>query len=198
MKRYKRNFVQELPLVIWLAVVWVALWQDFSVGNIVVGLLLAFAVTRVFYLPPVQLSGRFNVGYFLVFIFIFLWRVISASVQVIEVEITKGPRVKNAIVAAPLLTRSDLLITLTGHLISLIPGSLIIEVDRSTATLYLHALDVETAEDAQKIRDEVNSAEAWVIRIMGSKEELAALRANLARRRVLDNSSSKSAGSEVL
>ena len=50
----------DIPLILWLVVVWGALWGDWSIGNLVFGLLLAVLVTRVLILPPVTLSGRFN------------------------------------------------------------------------------------------------------------------------------------------
>lgn len=177
MTREKISLRHELPLLVWLVLVWAALWRDFSPGNLVFGLLLAVLVTRVFYLPPVQLSGRFNILYALVFAFIFLWRVAVASFHVTLIALLRGPRICNAVVAVSLRSQSDLMVTATGHVISLIPGSLVVEVDRSTSTLYLHALDADTPEAVARIRDGVRATEAWLIRIMGSKAELATVRA---------------------
>ncbi|MFP5366326.1 MAG: Na+/H+ antiporter subunit E, partial [Actinomycetes bacterium] len=56
--------------------------------------------------------------------------------------------------------------------ISLIPGSLVVEVDRSTSTLYLHALNISTPQDVENLKNQVRSIEAGLIRIMGTKEEL--------------------------
>ena len=42
------------------------------------------------------------------------------------------------------------MVTATGHVISLIPGSLVVEVDRSTSTLYIHGINVRNAEDAAR------------------------------------------------
>ena len=40
-RRQARNSLRaELPLILWLVVVWGALWGDWSVGNLVFGLLL--------------------------------------------------------------------------------------------------------------------------------------------------------------
>jgi multicomponent Na+:H+ antiporter subunit E len=72
------------------------------------------------------------------------------------------------------------MVTAVGHVISLIPGSLVVEVDRSTSTLYLHALNVSTAEDAENLRNEVRTIEARLIRIMGSREELELVRQEAA------------------
>ncbi|MFP3461645.1 Na+/H+ antiporter subunit E [Arthrobacter globiformis] len=180
MSRQRVSLRQELPLLVWLVIVWGALWQDFSPGNLLFGALLAIAVARLFYLPPVELSGRFNVLRAVPFAAVFLGKVVAASCQVFYLALTQGPRVTNAVVAVPLRSHSDLMVTATGHVISLIPGSLVVEVDRSTSTLYIHGLNVRNGEDVLKLRKEVRDTEAGLIRIMGTKEELAALNQEVA------------------
>lgn len=169
--------LKELPLIIWLVLLWGALWQDFSLGNLIFGAVIAFVVTNIFYLPPVDLSGRFNVFYALGFGVRFLYKLVLASFQVLWLAVAHGPRIKNAVVAVKLRSHSDLLVTATGHSLSLIPGSLVVDVDRSTSTLYLHCLGVDTQEAAEKVRDDVRATESWLIRTMGTKEDLALVRA---------------------
>jgi multicomponent Na+:H+ antiporter subunit E len=53
---------------------------------------------------------------------------------------------------------------------------LVVEVDRSTSTLYLHALNITSKEDVEGLRAEVRSIEAGLIRIMGSHVELEEVR----------------------
>ncbi|XAS67200.1 Na+/H+ antiporter subunit E [Micrococcaceae bacterium Sec5.7] len=180
MSRKHPSLKQEVPLLIWLIIVWGALWQDFSPGNLLFGSLIAVLVARLFYLPPVGLSGRFNFLHAVPFALVFLGKVAAASFQVMCLAVAHGPRVTNAVVAVPLRSHSDLMVTATGHVISLIPGSLVVEVDRSTSTLYLHGLNVGTAEDAVKLRREVRDIEAGLIRIMGTKDELSALKQEAA------------------
>jgi multicomponent Na+:H+ antiporter subunit E len=175
MSRKRVSLRQELPLLIWLLFVWGALWQDFSPGNLLFGALIAVVVARLFYLPPVELGGRFNVLRAIPFAATFLAKVVAASCQVLYLAVAKGPRVISAVVAVPLRSRSDLLVTATGHVISLIPGSLVVEVDRSTSTLYIHGVNVRNAEDAARLRKDVRDTEAGLIRIMGTKDELSAL-----------------------
>jgi multicomponent Na+:H+ antiporter subunit E len=180
MSRRRISLRQELPLLVWLVIVWGALWQDFSPGNLLFGALLAVAVARLFYLPPVELSGRFNVLYAVPFALVFLAKVVVASAQVLYLSVARGPKVKNAVVAVTLRSHQDLMVTATGHVISLIPGSLVVEVDRSTSTLYLHGLNISSAADVENLRNEVRSIEAGLIRIMGTKEELDAVRMEAA------------------
>ncbi len=179
MSRKPNSFRTELPLLIWLVIVWGALWRDFSPGNLLFGALIAVLVAKFFYLPPVELSGRFNIRRAIPFALMFLAKVVAASFLVLYLAVVKGPRVRSAVVAVPLRSHSDLMVTATGHVISLIPGSLVVEVDRSTSTLYLHALNIYQEADIDKIRQEVQNIEAGLIRIMGTREEVQALGADM-------------------
>ncbi len=176
MTRKRISLRQELPLLVWLVIVWGALWQDFSAGNLLFGALIAVLVARLFYLPPVELGGRFNVLRAVSFAVIFLGKVVAASFQVLYLAVARGPRVISAVVAVPLRSHSDLLVTATGHVISLIPGSVVVEVDRSTSTLYIHGINVRDAGGADRLRKEVRDTEAGLIRIMGTAAELSALK----------------------
>jgi multicomponent Na+:H+ antiporter subunit E len=176
MSRKRISLRQELPLLVWLVIVWGALWQDFSPGNLLFGALIAVVVARLFYLPPVELGGRFNVLRAVPFALTFLAKVVAASFQVLYLAVAKGPKVISAVVAVPLRSHSDLLVTATGHVLSLIPGSLVVEVDRSTSTLYIHGVNVRNPEDAARLRKEVRDTEAGLIRIMGTRDELSALK----------------------
>lgn len=180
MSRRRISLRQELPLLVWLVIVWGALWQDFSPGNLLFGALLAVLVARMFYLPPVELSGRFNVLHAVPFALRFLGRVAAASIEVMYLAVVRGPKVMNAVVAVPLRSHQDLMVTAVGHVISLIPGSLVVDVDRSTSTLYLHALNVSNPEEVENLRKEVRSIEAGLIRIMGTREELELIRQEAA------------------
>ncbi|MFP3580637.1 Na+/H+ antiporter subunit E [Arthrobacter sp. SIMBA_036] len=175
MSRNPIAFRKELPLLIWLVIVWGALWRDFSPGNLLFGAVIAIVVAKLFYLPQVELSGRFNVVRAGAFAVVFLAKVAAASFLVLYQAIAKGPKVRSAVVAVPLRSHSDLMVTATGHVISLIPGSLVVDVDRSTSTLYLHALSIYNEDDIAKIRRDVQNIEASLIRIMGTREEVDAL-----------------------
>ena len=179
MQRRSRNSLRaELPLILWLVVVWGALWGDLSVGNLVFGLILAVFVTRTLTLPPVRLSGRFNVLHFALFVVTFIWQVALASIHVFGVALMQGPKVHNAVLRVKLRQNNDLLMTAMGHTMALIPGSLVVEVDRGNGILYFHVLDVSTPEEAESFRESALNIEAAWIKIMGSKEDLATLEAS--------------------
>jgi multicomponent Na+:H+ antiporter subunit E len=107
----------------------------------------------------------------------FLVKTVTASFQVSWLSVVTGPRVRNSVISVQLRSHDDLIVTLTGHTLSLVPGSLVLDVDRTTATLYLHALDVTSDEDAEKIRLDALTTEALIIRTCGSRSDLAVVKA---------------------
>lgn len=175
-KPYRATLRQELPLLGWMVVVWGALWQDFTIGNLVFGLLIALVLVKVFRLPPIILSGRFNIWRAVVFGAAFMRDVVLASVEVVYLAIFRGPKTKSAIIAVSLRSESDLLVTFVGHVLTLVPGSYVVEVDRRSSTLYLHVLNVKDQTEVEKARASVMMIEERLIRMMGTTEEMAILK----------------------
>lgn len=173
-------FLHQLPFLLWLVALWMLLWGQFTWLAFLTGLAAALFVTRVFRLPPVELSGRINLWYGLVFIATFLWAVVRGSLTVAwqVVDVRRQPGV--AIIAVPLRVDDDVIMAHTAVTASLIPGSLIIDVDREGRTLYLHTIGIRSAEDADHQRRVVLGWEARITRAAGSPEHLAALRAAIA------------------
>lgn len=174
--RPRNSLKTEIPLLVWLVLVWGAIWQDFSLGNIVFGAILALVIVNVFYLPPVRLAGRFNVLWAAWFLVKFLWLIVLGSLEVFWLAIRPGPPPQNAVLSARLRVTDDLLLTAVGQVVSLIPGSLVIEVDRRNATIYFHAIDIATEADAEKFRRSVRSMEELLICVMGYRDDYRAVR----------------------
>lgn len=168
---------QQLPLLVALVVLWMLLWGTISWISVLSGILVAIVVTRVFYLPPVELSGRFNPFWFLVFLGRFLFDVVVASFTVAgQAFRPRGVR-SNAVIAVDLVTVSDFITTLTALAVSLVPGSLVIEVDRDRSILYLHSLGVDDREGVEQIRHKVLGVERAIVRAVGSRADVERTRA---------------------
>lgn len=168
--RPKNSLRTELPLILALVLGWGALWQDFSPGMLIFGLILAWALTKVFYLPPVRFSGRFNPLWGLWFLLRFLWWVILGSLEVLWLAFRPGPAPRSAVMSAQLRVEDDLLLTTVGGIISLIPGSLVLEVDRRNGTIYFHVLNVTEQRGAEKFRAQARKVEELLILTVGSRE----------------------------
>ncbi|AOP55359.1 Na(+) H(+) antiporter subunit E [Brevibacterium aurantiacum] len=171
-----RSFVQQLVLVFFLVVLWVMLWDAVSLMHIITGVILAFVVTRVFYLPPVVLSGRFNIIHALNYGLWFLYSLIYASVEVAWFAFRRRAVGAGSVIACDLRTSSDLLMTLVADTASLIPGSIMIDSDRAQGILYLHVLDCDSEEKILTAKRQVYYIERLLIRAVGSHRDLAALK----------------------
>ena len=135
---------QQLPLIIGLVVLWMLLWGSVTWLTLATGIVIAVVITRLFYLPPVELSGRFNPFWFLVFLGQFLGELVYASFQVGFQALSPRGVTSNSVIAVQLITRSDFLLTLTAIALSLVPGSIVVEVDREKSILFLHSLNTRT------------------------------------------------------
>ncbi|WP_199701821.1 Na+/H+ antiporter subunit E [Jiangella rhizosphaerae] len=169
----RRNGVQW-PMLIGLTVVWVLLWGGLTVGNVLSGLVVAVVVTLVFPLPPIVFGGRLRARGLAVLIGWFVVELVVASVQVAALALRIGRPPLNAVIEVDLRSRSDLYLTLTAELLSLVPGSLVVEVRRSTSTLFLHVLGVRDESDVEAARRRALRQEERVVRALASDEELAA------------------------
>lgn len=168
--------LHELPLVVGLVVLWMMLWNEFSLLSLVSGVLVAFVVRRIFYLPPVELAGRFHVWYVLQYVCYFFWHLTRASWQVAWLAVKPGPTPPTSLIAVKLRTKSDFILTMVGLTNSLIPGSLVAEVDRFESTLYLHVLNTPTQREITQMRREVYAVERLLILSIGSREEVEAVK----------------------
>ena len=164
----------ELPLLIGLVITWMALWQEISLLSVLSGFAVAFVVMRVFYLPPVELAGRFNVWWCLRYVAYFFTQVAVASVHVAWVAIRPTPYPHCSIIEAKLHTNSDFIMTLVGLTASLIPGSFIVDVDREEQILYMHVLDTPNQEAVDNMHREIARIEMLLVRTLGSPEEVSA------------------------
>lgn len=158
-----------------LVLVWNLLWGAFTWGNLVTGVLVATVVLTFFPLPPVTFAGRIRPLGVARFLLRFLADLVVASIQIAALAFQFGRPPRGAVVAVPLRIRSDLNLTLVAVTVSLIPGSVILEADRSTGTLYIHMLGVKKRADVERFRQRVLALEARLVRAIGSRAELAQL-----------------------
>ncbi|SCY60381.1 multisubunit sodium/proton antiporter, MrpE subunit [Microbacterium sp. LKL04] len=185
---------RQLPFFLWLVALWMLLWGQFTVLAFLTGVVVAVFVTSVFRLPPVELSGRLNPWWLLVFTLQFVGAVVKGSLVVAWQVVRPGHQPGVSVVAVPLVTDDDLIMAHVGVTASLIPGSLVLETDRDRRILYLHVLGASTDAEVEQQRRMVQRWEARLVRAVGSRAQLDAVRASQAgaegiRTRVKEESS---------
>jgi multicomponent Na+:H+ antiporter subunit E len=135
---------------LWLACLatWVALWgEDPSWGTVAGGVL---AGGGVLLLTPVGVGGPMpRLGGTVRFVAYFVVALVRASLEVAWEVATPRNRVREGIVAIPLVDLPERVVTVIANAISLTPGTLTLEVVGDPVTLYVHVLHLRSADDAR-------------------------------------------------
>lgn len=164
----------QLPLLVWLVLVWMLLWGTFSWANLLSGALIAVVATTLLPLPTVETTGRFRPLAFLRFLGRFALDLVVSSAEVVWLAFKPGQHL-SAIITVQLRTDSDLLLTVIAEALSLVPGSLVLDLDREHQVLAIHLVEVRDAEHVERQRATVLGMEDRVVRAFGSSEDIARL-----------------------
>ena len=152
----------------WLTFVWVALWGDVSAANVLSGLLIAVVVCLVFPLPHLKMQIHVRPLWLGWLVLHFLGDVVVASAHVAWTTLQFHRQPRNAVIEVNLRTDSDFVLTVVAEMVSLVPGSLVVEARRSTHTLFLHVVDAREPAGADRMRAQVLSLERRVVCALGA------------------------------
>jgi multicomponent Na+:H+ antiporter subunit E len=165
----------QLPLLVWLVFVWILLWGTWSWANLLSGLTVALAVMLLLPLPPVVGTARVRPLPLVLFVGHFLVDLAVSGAQVAWRALGPGGAQRGAIVRVQLRADSDVLLTVVAETISLVPGSLVLDLDREERVIAVHLLHVQDLADVARQKADVLAIEERVVRAFGTLEDIAAL-----------------------
>lgn len=152
--------------ILWLTLVWVLLWGEVTPMTVVGGAVVAVIVLTLFPLPHVHMRLRPRLWPLIVLIARFSYDLVTASVQVAWLSVRPGEMAGGVVMDMELMGDDELLQVLVGVMTTLVPGSVVIELDPANRVLTLHALDVHTRQEAEQMRLRVRGQEARVLRAL--------------------------------
>jgi multicomponent Na+:H+ antiporter subunit E len=170
-----RRLRSQLPLLVSLVLVWNLLWGTWSWANLISGTVVALAVTWLLPLPPVTGGNRLHPVAVLRYLGHFVVDLATSSAQVAWEAIRPSGLRNGAIISVRLRTDSDLLLTMIAESLCLVPGSIVIDLDREERVFALHLLSVRDLAQVERQRAAVLATEERVVRAFGSAAEIAAL-----------------------
>jgi multicomponent Na+:H+ antiporter subunit E len=139
----------QILLNFFLAFIWMFLSNDYSslafFKGYFFGGLIMFALRRFF-------DNRFyllNVIAVIKLFFIFCSELIKANIAVLKVILSPKLTMRPGIFALETELEKDWEITVLSNLITLTPGTLVLEVSEDNKTLYIHAMDIDDVEQAR-------------------------------------------------
>jgi multicomponent Na+:H+ antiporter subunit E len=165
----------QVPLIAWLVLVWMLLWGTLSWANLLSGLLVALTVLTLLPLPHVVGGARVRPVPLLAFLGHFVVDLFVSGAEVAWQALRPAGVRRTAIVQVRLRADSDLLLTMVAEAISLVPGSLVLDLDREQRVMTLHLLPVQDLEDVERKKANVLVVETRLVRAFGSAADLAAV-----------------------
>jgi multicomponent Na+:H+ antiporter subunit E len=133
-------------LNIMLTLVWVALTGSFSYINLFIGFIISFFVLWVISRGSSD-NRYFTLAFKIIrFFFYFLYEMLKANLQVAYEVMTWNLHMKPGIVKLELEAKTDIEITLLANLISLTPGTLVIDVSDDKKVMYVHGMYLQDRE----------------------------------------------------
>ncbi|WP_144513935.1 Na+/H+ antiporter subunit E [Bacillus sp. FJAT-22090] len=149
----------QILLNVVIAVTWMFLAVSFKPTTFIVGYLLGLVMI---WMLRKSFSSRFymdRVWAFIKLTILFLKELTLSNISVLLLIIKPKMPIRPAIFAMPTVLEKDWEITLLSSLITLTPGTIVIDISDDNKTLYIHSIDFDNADDAiNSIRDTFEKA----------------------------------------
>lgn len=147
-----------------LVVIWIALWGDVSVANIVGGALVATAVVALFHPGRRERLGRFRPVAATRFLGHALASLVHSTGAVAWEVLTPTDRTRPGILAVPLPSATPVVLTAVTMVVGMTPGTVVVEVHHAPTVLYVHVLHLH---DPAAIRRQIGRLEARALAAFG-------------------------------
>lgn len=139
----------QILLNSFIAFIWMFLQNSYSASSFFIGYVLGLFVIyglrrffpRRFYL--------YNVWAVINLVLIFFKELILSNISVLKVVLSPKLDMRPGIFALETSLKKDWEITLLANLITLTPGTLVVDVSDDNRTLYIHAMDIDDVEQAR-------------------------------------------------
>ena len=160
--------------IVWLTLVWVLLWGTFTPLSIVGGLVVAIGVLAAFRFPapgpylPVRPLRLLGLAAYLAY------DTVVSGAGVSWRTLRFGRAARGAVIAVPLLTDSDRVVTVVANALTLSPGAMVLQVDHEHRLWFVYALGPRDRAGVEQARRRTLDMQRRVIAALGTPEELAA------------------------
>ena len=162
--------LQKISAFIFLMIVWIIFSGKITVDVLIIGSAASLLVTLFFSdmlfrevhreLPWYHYLRKLLL--LLLFIPVFFYEAITAALKVSKHVFEKDPSFNPGIVKVKTELTDITGLSLLANLITLTPGTLTLDYDRSEKAYYIHWIDVETVEEAEMKKKIIARFERWV------------------------------------
>ena len=168
-----RTLRRRLPMTLWVATAWVALWGDLSWANVLSGLVVAVFVLSAVRLPPRTTEYRLSPVPTLRYVLTFARDLVVSTAEVAQQVFWPVERLRPAILEVPMATTDPGLLSLVANTITLTPGTMTLEVDDDRGLLWVHVLHLREGGEEDVI-EQARALERLGARALGVDRAAAA------------------------
>jgi multicomponent Na+:H+ antiporter subunit E len=142
-----------------LAFVWMFLKTSYSPASFFVGYFFGLLIIYIFRRFFTSRFYLLRVVAVLNLIYIFTRELILSNISVLKAVLRPKLNIKPGIFAFPTELKEDWEITVLANLITLTPGTLVVDLSPDNRILYVHAMDIDDADEAiQSIKNTFEKA----------------------------------------
>lgn len=123
-----------------LAIIWVLATGTLTEENFLFGFLIGFGILWIITFKKEERKYFTILPKLFGFVLFFLWEIIKANFQALKESFYPKSKLEPAIVKVPLDAKTDLEITFLSNIISLTPGTLIMDVSDDKKVIYVHVM----------------------------------------------------------
>jgi multicomponent Na+:H+ antiporter subunit E len=150
--------MNHLRLIAAFLFIYLALTSNLEFSNVAAGFLIAVGLVLLIRPPHRRLNWRrapSMIFALAIYVTVLVYDLIASGIQIARIVLDPALPIKPGIIAIASQCESELATALSAHAITLTPGEMVIEIDKS-GVMYTHCLDVGNAEkyvaQAQKMR----------------------------------------------
>lgn len=131
-----------------LAIAWMLMTESFTPASLAVGLLVGFAILWLVGTTQGRYARR--VVRLVRLCGFIAWESVRANLRVARHVLSPLERLRPVVVAVPLEASTDLEITLLAIVVTVVPGSFVLDVDLERRTLFVHVMHADDLDAARR------------------------------------------------
>ncbi|MBO0855619.1 MAG: Na+/H+ antiporter subunit E [Nocardia sp.] len=171
-----REWLVRIGTLVWLAVVFTAAWGDASAANLLGGLVVGGLIMVSLPLPRVPVHGTVRILPLLELLAATAFYAIESSVQIAWFAVRPAGPPVSGVLRVRLRIDSDLVLVLCADVLNVIPGTMVLELNREAGAVWVHVLDVGSDRAVAKFYRVTHRLEHLLISAFERGEEIREVR----------------------
>ncbi len=156
----KRININTCYMLLFLMLIWLGISSTLTLNNVILAIVFASLVTYFMHRSFRQTRAKFHLWRFFLLVIITIYELFVSSIQVAYDVLTRRSYSQPAMIKYHLNCDTNMEKMLLSSVISLTPGSLVVDLSEDEHFLYIHAM---FASDSNQVEQKIKKIEQQVI-----------------------------------